>query len=371
MKKIGIITFHNSYNCGSMLETYAIHKLTEKLEFDSFVINFSSRGQQLLYSVFEKNKTLKSVVKNILIFPFYRQIKHNNDMYEKFKNDNFKLTEFTSNMKELDDDGFDFVIAGSDQIWNITIKDFDDAYFLPWVKTAKKIAYAPSFGSKNIMKYSNNPKKYISFLKAFDRLSIRENNGKKWIKEMTGIDVPVVLDPTLLLEKQDYEKVIDSSCTPKVPYIFFYSPGFDYDICRYVKQIAKQYHLKVITWSTKVYHIKLINFFGFDLPKYESPAVYLDLIKNAELVITTSFHGTIFSTIYQKRFITVKNGGMYGDDDRVITLLSQLGIMEQLIPPVFDDTFDYLKEVDYTEYHKNLKKLKKESLDYLKESLRK
>ena len=62
---------------------------------------------------------------------------------------------------------------------------------------------------------------------------------------------------------------------------------------------------------------------------------------------------------------------MYGDDDRVITLLSQLGIMEQLIPPVFDDTFDYLKEVDYTEYHKNLKKLKKESLDYLKESLRK
>lgn len=368
MNKVGIITFHNSYNCGSMLESYAMQTIVEKRGAKPFMINFSNYGQQNLYSVFPKSKSIKEIIKNCLSIPAMKRIKNNNECYEKFKNENFNLTKRYVKMDEIEDK-FDVVVAGSDQIWNITIEDGDDAYFLPWVKKAKKVAYAPSFGSKNILKYSKNPQKYKKMIDDFDSVSIRENNGKKWIKELCNKDVDVLLDPTLLLTANDYENIIDKNFNVDGEYIFFYCPSFDKNICKFVKQISKKYNLKVITWSTKSYFYKLIERFGFELVPYESPNLYLNLMKNARLVITTSYHGTIFSTIYKKDFITVKNGGMYGDDDRVITLLKQLNMMEQLIPFDYDDEFDYLKKVDYSNYEKNIKNIKEKSINYIDKNI--
>ena len=86
-------------------------------------------------------------------------------------------------------------------------------------------------------------------------------------------------------------------------------------------------------------------------------------------MITTSYHGTIFSTIYRKKFIVVKNGGMYGDDDRVKTLLEQLNMNDRLMPYTFDETYNYLSSVDYSEYDSNLPKLKKKSIDYINKEI--
>lgn len=368
-KKIGIITFHNSYNCGSMLESFAIQKIIEKLCGNPEIINFSNSGQRRLYSVFFKNNSIKNIIKNILILPGINKIKYNNKMYEKFKNTNFVLSDEYSNMSQLSDENYNVVVAGSDQIWNITIDDSDDAYFLPWVSNAKKVAYAPSFGAKNILKNSSCPEKYKKMLLDFDSLSIRENNGKKWIKDLCNKDVDVLLDPTLLLEREDYDRIADKNYRVKDKYIFFYSPAFNRDICRFVKKISEKYNLKVITWSTKSYYMKFIKTFGFELPDYEDPSIYLNLIKNADLVITTSYHGTIFSTIYRKKFIVVKNGGMYGDDDRVKTLLEQLNMNDRLMPYTFDETYNYFSSVDYSEYDSNLPKLKKKSIDYINKEI--
>lgn len=365
MKKIGIITFHNSYNCGSMLESYAMQTIIEKRGGDSEIINFSSSGQRDLYDVFLKNDNLKNIVKNILIFPARKKIKFNNNKYEEFKITNFKLSEEYKEMNEISEKNYDVVVAGSDQIWNITIQDNDDAYFLPWVKKAKKVAYAPSFGAKNIMDYTNNIEKYKKFINSFAALSIRENNGKKWIKDLCNIDVEVLLDPTLLLEKEDYEVIKKKDFKLKEKYIFFYCPSFNRKICEFVKLISKKYNLKVITWSTKSYNFKFVKTFGFTLAQYEDPAMYLSLIENAELIITTSFHGTIFSTIYRKKFITVKNGDMYGTDDRVITLLTQLGLEDRLMKFDFDNNYNYLQDVNYSSYDKKLPILKDKSIKYI------
>lgn len=189
----------------------------------------------------------------------------------------------------------------------------------------------------------------------FDALSIREENGRKWIKELCNKDVDVLLDPTLLLDKKDYEKIEDKSINPKEKYIFFYAPSFDRKICKYVKRISEKYDLKVITWSTKSYYLKFIKSFGFVLPEYEDPSVYLSLIKNAELVITTSYHGTIFSTIYKKKFIVVKNGGMYGNDDRVRTLLEQINMEDRLLSYEFKPEEDYLRPVNQENYDEKIK----------------
>ena len=113
----------------------------------------------------------------------------------------------------------------------------------------------------------------------------------------------------------------------------------------------------------------MIKSFGFELPEFENPSMYLSLIKKAELVLTTSYHGTIFSTIYRKKFIVIKNGGMYGDDDRVKTLLEQIKMEDRLIPYEFDDNYNYLDDVDYSNYDKYLPKLKDKSMKYLKDSI--
>lgn len=369
MKKIGIITFHNSYNCGSMLESYAMQRVIEKRNIKAEIVDFSSNGQKELYSVFFKNSNIKNIIKNILILPHYKRVKNNNNKYEQFKNKNFKLSKKYTEQDKISEEKYNIVIAGSDQIWNITIKDASDVYFLNWVNKAKKVAYAPSFGAKNILKFSNTPNKYKDYINSFDAISIRENNGQKWINELCNKKVPVLIDPTLLLSKNDYEQLEDKKNKIDGKYIFFYCPSFDKNICKYVKKISKKYNLPVITWSTKSYITKGIKRFGFKLPKYENPSMYLTLIKNAELVITTSFHGTIFSTIYRKKFITVKNGEMYGDDDRVRTLLEQLEMTDRLLPFEFDKKFNYLSEVDYSKYETVLPKLQKKANKFLDENV--
>lgn len=362
--KIGIITFHNSYNCGSMLESYAIMKYLRNNKYNAELIDFSTEGQRKLYNTFFQNNSVKNVLKNIIIAPHKKRIDYNNLKYEEFKNKNFVLSHkiIDNDFSKLD---YDCIIAGSDQIWNVTIEDYSENYFLPWANT-RKIAYAPSFGAKNPQEYDNeNIEKYRNYLKDLDAVSIRENNGQKWIKEISDLDVPVLIDPTLLLDSDEYDKIIDDSCTPSGDYIFLYCPSFKKDICKFVKKISDKYHLPVIAWSTKSFYIKQIYKLGFELPNYESPAVYLSLIKNAKLVFTTSFHGTIFSTIYKKNFFVIKNGEMYGNDDRVLTLIKTLGIENRLIEYNFDDKFDYMKNVNYEKYNINLPKEQEKAKEFL------
>lgn len=368
MKKVGIITFHNSYNCGSMLESYAIFKYLLNKKLNVEIINFSNQGQKNLYSVLEKNTNIKKVIKNILVYPHRKQIENNNRQYEEFKNRNFVLSKEYNNSNEIKDI-YDIVVAGSDQIWNITIPDADEAYFLNWTKKAKKVAYAPSFGARSIPNYTNNPKKYYDYLKKFDAISIREKNGQKWIKEYINKEVPILIDPTLLLSESDYESLLDNNIKYPEKYIFFYSPDFNSQICKLVKKISKKYKMPVITWSAKKYYIRFVKRFGFSLADYESPSVYLTLIKNASLVITTSFHGTIFSSIYKKNFFVIKNGEMFGDDDRVKTLIEQLGLKERLITAEFNDKFDYMKKTNYKKYDIELPLLQRKAYEYIEKNI--
>lgn len=370
-KKVGIITFHNSYNCGSMLQAYALQTILNSKKIDNEIIDFSNDGQRNVYSVFDQRKNIKGFLRNMIIFFYKDSIKNNFDSYEKFKKDNFILSkEIYKKEEELSDKKYKTVITGSDQVWNITIEDGDKAYFLPWVNNAKKVAYAPSFGAKNILKYSQTPDIYKNYLNNFDALSIRENNGQKWIKDLIDKTVPVVLDPTLLLDKTDYDKIETSEIEIPEKYIFYYSPGYNRKINKLVSKISKKYKLPVIAFNKKNFVTKGMMFSNFRLPEIENPSVYLHLIKNATLVITTSFHGTIFSTIYKKRFWTIKNGGMFGDDDRVITLMDNLDLKDRLISMDFDNNFDYLQEKNYKNYERLLHIMRQKSMAYLDENLK-
>ena len=369
MKKVGIITFHNSYNCGSMLESYAMQKTIQILGCKPEIIDFSSKGQSELYSVLVKMHGIKDIIKNVLLLPHYFRIKNNNKLYESFKKRHFILSEKYSTSFDIQD-LYDVVVAGSDQIWNITIPDYDDAYFLNWVDHSKRVAYAPSFGAKNIISFANDVNKYKHFLERFDCLSVRERNGQKWIMDICGEKAEIVADPTLLLSEDDYAPLEDLDLPiPKKDYIFFYCPSFDKNICSFVKKISQKYNLDVVTWSTKSYYLRFVSHFGFTLVKEEDPSKYLTYIKNAKLVITTSFHGTIFSTVYHKNFFTIKNGEMYDNDDRVITLMDQLGLNNRLISFEFCDDINYLEDIDYARCDFLKMNLKEKSINYLQNAL--
>lgn len=368
-KKVGIITFHASYNCGSMLQAYSLQRFLEKNGYSPEMIDFSCKGQKELYFLYSKNASPKHLVRNLIFAVHKRRISSNYARYESFKQKYFHLSPYSAETQdELKDDYF-AVIAGADQIWNTTIKDFDDAYFLPWVKKAKKIAYAPSFGAKNPLVYSTDIEKYKKYLLGFDSLSTRENNGQKWIKEMIGKEVPVVIDPTLLLEKSDYDEIASRELKLPKKYIFFYSPSYSVQMNNFVKYISEKYSLPVIAFNTKSFYLRAGNLKGFKLPDAEDPTTYLQLMKNAEAVITTSFHGSIFATVYRKNFWVLKNGNMFGSDDRVITLLNSLGLSERLIEMNFDSNFDYMKNVDFSEYDEVLPALKENSGKYLLSAL--
>lgn len=373
-KKVGIITFHASHNCGSMLQAYALQCFLEKQGYDARMIDFSSYGQQELYRLYNKNKSLKFVIRNLIFFFNRKRLKNTRARYDNFKKQYFNLTDFfVADMNELSENTFDdyyAVVAGADQIWNTTINDYDDAYFLPFVKNAKRIAYAPSFGAKNPLEHAKDIDKIKGFLNDFNSLSIRENNGQKWIEKMIGKKVPVVLDPTLIIEKNDYDKITSTALNLPHKYIFYYSPSYSLKINKLVRKISKKYKLPVIAFNGKAFYLRGMNFSGFKLPDFEDPTAYLQLMKNSEMVITTSFHGSIFASIYHKKFWVVKNGGMFGEDDRVLTLMTQMNLCDRIISMDFDNNFDYMQPIDYKAYEENLEKSKAFSQNYLIEALK-
>lgn len=371
MKKIGIITFHRSHNCGSIMESFAMQTIVKDLGYENELINFSSEGQRDTYRVFSKKRKIKKYIKNILLSPYYSMLKRHFNDYESFIKKHLLVSKGDySECEELEkiDENYDAYIAGSDQIWNITIADYNDAYFLPFTNK-KKIAYAPSFGSKDILKYSDNPEHFKTMMNKFEKLSVREKNGQKWIKDLTGREAKLVLDPTLLIDKEKYF-VLEEKSGVKGDYIFYYSPQYKKDIDKFVKKLSKKYNLPVIVWNSREIALKGLFFKGFKTTIHQNPGIYLDLIKNAKYIITTSFHGAIFSTIYNKKFWVMKNGDMYGEDDRVITLLRLLDLEDRLIEPLFKENFSYDKEVNYENYNKSLKKYRQDSIDYLKEALK-
>ena len=181
-----------------MMQAYALQETVARMGHAARIINFSNEGQRRLYSVLPPMDSVKNVVKNAVLFPHRHRVADNFSAYEGFMSRWFNLDgPVRSDALALTDEGLDVVIAGSDQVWNITIEDGDDAYYLPWVQNAKKVAYAPSFGAKDPAKYADDSKRYANFIRDFNAVSIRERNGQGWVKSLTGIDVPVLIDPTL------------------------------------------------------------------------------------------------------------------------------------------------------------------------------
>jgi hypothetical protein len=380
-KTIGILTFHRSHNCGSILQSYAMQEVLKDIGCLPEFIDFSTDGQKELYSITIKLKFnslsafAKSIYRSLIGFVLHKRSQRNWTSYDRYitKHLNLSKKSYTKNSELMEGVlGYDKYLTGSDQVWNVTIDDYDKAYFLNFVHDHPKIAYAASQGAKDIRKYAKNSKQTAGYIKNIDFVSTREENGQKWLKDLTGNSYPVVLDPTLLHIQSTYTKIEEKHDIPGIEnnkYIFIYAKPLSRDFMKQIKKYANQNGLKIVIWHNDIWLKRLGWLNGIKSPESQNPGKYLDLIKNAKFVCTSSFHGVAFSTIYRKNFVVLENEGMRaGDDDRMTGFLKRLNLFDRIVS--LSQFYEKMNQpVMYGDFEKELKKQQEFSYKFLSSAL--
>ena len=369
--KIGIITFHDSLNCGSMLQAYALQNtIFEKVGTNCEIIDYSSPEQQRIYGALKKPRCLKDILRNAFNILFLRQInKHIKDYREFSYQYLIKTKRKYDRLKDIqqNEELFDVLIAGSDQVWNVNAADCDSTYFLPGIKCDKKIAYAVSLGATDISCHKNADT-YSTYINDFDAISVREKNAQRWVGKLYKRgEVDLTLDPTLLLNASQYS-AIEGENIIKGEYIFWYTMVYKADVKKIVLNISKKLHIPVYVIDPKEWSRRGLFLNGIKLAPNGGPAAFLALVKNASLVLTSSFHGSIFSYLYEKDFWYINIHDGQAKDDRAQCLLEQLGLEERYVKMTEFASLDIMRKIDYTK-KKDISELRRYSIEFLYNSI--
>lgn len=360
--KVGIITFHASHNYGSNLQAYALQQYVSGLGYDCEIINFRSMIQKDQYAIITKQKGTFAKCRNAYSIITYKNRKKKFNRHEEFINNKLvKSSKEYSTLEELANENFDydFYISGSDQIWNPTCHDADMAYFLPFVKTGKRIAYAPSFGP--IGKFTNIDE-IGECLKKYDNISVREENAAVIVEELTGTVPPIMPDPTMLINGDQWLPLCSDRLV-KGDYVFYYSLSSTKESVKIAQTISKKLNMPVVTSRvTSIYEI----FSGFLKRTWAGPQEFLSLISNAKFVIGTSFHCIVFSIIFNKPFFAI-NGLR---DKRISTLLSTMGLENRSVKAEdLDEKLKNIFEIDFTKANQEIRRQQERAKEFLLNAL--
>ena len=364
MKKIDIITFHSAHNYGAFLQVYALQKALGK-ENNVEIINYRNSNIDNTYKLInpENIKTmLKSIVKN-LVYP-----KRNLTRYNKFEaaiKEKLKLTKRYSSEKELKQDfpKADVYITGSDQVWNTSItKGLQDSYTLNFGDmTTKRISYAASIGKSTLTE--KEKEEFKEKLLRLDSISVREEKAKELLTPLVNKPIEVVLDPTLLIDKQDWEDEIKNSSKEKEEYILAYTVGADEEYYKIINELSEKTNLKVIHFETRNKNIKNVLKNAYTSDSFE----FVNLIKNAKYVVCTSFHATVFSTIFNKDFFVIPHRQT---GSRVTNLLKRLGLEERIYNDLEEfKNKGYNIKTDWEKVEDKIKEERQKSLNWLKNAI--
>ena len=366
---IGILTFHAPHNFGSMLQNYALQQILIAEGHSVETINLRNERQKYMYNhplhIGRSCPTFRALLGRFKDPRWLFTECKTWNLFEHFLKQHLNLTKEFKNWDEIKLDlpklQFDAIITGGDQIWNTYCYDFDWSYFLPDdIKPIKKIAFCPSFG--NQLQKTKEDKQLISTIKAyltdFDFISVREKDSCEYLSELLNKNVPVVLDPTFLIESNLYLQLVNEPLI-KEPYIYYYTPSHitDTEAEDVAIELANSLNIKIVTSYPRFRKkTKMISVAS-------GPIEFLNLVHNAQLVIGKSFHLIVFSILFHKDFITIKKG----NDARISSLLNLLKIDKRNID--IQQDYDLLKPIDFQTAEKELAKLREKTIAYLNNSL--
>lgn len=332
--RIGILTFNHSRNYGAMLQAYALQSYLRDHNIDALHIRIKGSKVQ--------NKSIKDVIRKVIKHQSYRA-------YQEFSNRILYYPgEYDETNSDQLNDSFDVFMSGSDQVWNVT-NGMNPMFFQSFVRKRIKASYAASIGIEKI------PDKLISpvrnELETFDFISVREKTAKMILDGILSKSVSRVVDPVFLLSKVQWDLI----CGPRIEkskYVFVYGTQMTEHLTGIATSIAQKYNLNICS----VYPMKGAK----SLDSRIGPAEFVNYVKNAEYVVTTSFHCTAFSLIYERPLIEILHSTT---GSRAADLLDMVGMKEYC---VWKETSDISKMYwDYTEARSLLSTAIKESQEYL------
>lgn len=378
--KIGIITLPFNWNYGGILQTFALQSALHKLGHESYTINRNTEPMSIKLKIlsFVRRSILKILFRKDVVvrtWPTKQEEKIIRQHTDRFIRENIKTTSLfksENDFKYIDKYNFKAFITGSDQVWRPKYSPVLENHFLGFLSnngTQKRIAYAASFGVDNWEFTLNQTKSCSNLAQKFDAISVREDSAVDLCYNHLNVNSVVALDPTMLLEKDEYIKLVEKDKVPKLSgTLLNYILDSSDDKIKIVDQVSKELGIKPVSIMPK----GVFRDVGKNrLDDCVCPPVthWLRGFIDADFVVTDSFHGTVFSIIFNKPFIA------FGNAKRGITrfksLLKILHLEDRLVLKYDDTITDIIKTpIDYLKVNSILEIKKKEAYRFLEQSLR-
>ncbi|MFT4071747.1 MAG: polysaccharide pyruvyl transferase family protein [Dysgonamonadaceae bacterium] len=377
--KIGIVTFWDTKdNYGQVLQGFALQQFLKKSGHEPFIIRYRYNGNRHY-----KTPLWKLIVKFLLVFPILKTkekskrrkfienkcIKRNFDLF-RTRYITFSSEEYNS-IKELraNPPKSDCYIVGSDQVWGPLLDNEDSkAFFLDFGdENILRISYAASFGRKEY------PNEYIDILKKYllklDNVSVREHDGVNICGKL-GVNATHVLDPTFLLSESDYQKMITPVEYENYAYLYILNITDPNEIrWNEIKEYLEKNKLTSVITPSSGYVIG-DEIFGDEVYDYATIERWLSNIYHSKFVVTTSFHGIVFSIILKKNFIYVPLKGKFEKgNNRALELLKNLGLENRVLTSDMSISSSLDRHTDWHIVDQKLQLLRKSSISFLENSI--
>lgn len=365
--KIGIVTQQLNNNYGGVLQNFALQQVLKRLGHEPVTLDFRAKMPWDIW-IFSTLQTLLLKMmfrgKGKHFFPLFHAEKRISPLMpfvEKHIHRTREINNYSS--KLIEEYQLDAVITGSDQVWRPLCNQFSNKYFshgyiedmfLPFVKKAgvRKFAYAASFGV-DVWEYSPRQTRTCTRLaKRLDAVSVREQSGIALCRDHLGVEALEVLDPTLLLSAEDYGALCTSVPRKESNLLVAYVLDMNEEKRHFIRNIADQNGLEAVTFSA-------------DKQAQLSVEEWLSTYRDAAFVITDSFHGTVFSILNHKPFLSLVN--VFRGGDRFNSLLQKVGLSHRMVSNF--NVVPALDAIDWESVDTCLEKWRTTSLNYLRKNL--
>lgn len=388
-KKVALVTCYFQPNYGSQLQAYATQLYFDKAGIPNETICIDGLKKEInhakykyfLSKIFDTNtiedkmSTVRKMVAVILKGKDFRdKLDERSRIFSQFSQTKFHLSKVYHSKAELGENAHNYTafVVGSDQLWlpsNIEA-DYYTLNFVP--KSFPKIAFATSFGVSSLP--SKQAKKATHFLKQLDFVSVREKTGQKLVKDLTGLEVPVVCDPTIMFTAEEWSHLLPTTRFIKEKYIFCYFLGNNPEQRDFVRKVRNLTGFKIVQLQFCDEYIKSDEEFPDYAPYNVGPTEFVQLIRDAEYVFTDSFHASVFSLLFSKKFFTFRrynNDSPVSTNNRLYDLLSLVNQNQRLLTAQEDVKKSLNLAIDYEFVHQSLEKIRRFTDNWLKSCLQK
>lgn len=362
--KVGILTFHKANSYGANLQAYALYNVLHQLGCDVEIIDYRCKAIEDVY----KSECFPKIRKNIVAYirnVFIYSCVHKDDLkkinqFNKFRSRmNMSTSVLTMKDKISIEQRYDIIITGSDQIWNTKLTKGPNDWYCYKKQSNEQLvvaSYAASVGS--VVNFSENEKYFLPILKEYNYIGVRENDLQQYLQDKLKCKVYQTLDPTLLIDNCVWDKLAGDTPIVEGNYILNFDVQKNLVSEKFAELYAEKNNRKIV-----VFDVHTLSFGRKIAVRDAGPIEFLNIIKFADAIVSSSFHGIALSISFHKKIFPSLHPTT---GVRVLSLLKNLGLEEQVIY----SSSDYMKalkngDIDYLKVENKLSSLRKDSMSYL------